>query len=160
MCLHLNRILAAMAAVSLSGAVLAGGSHAGDHATPVKAAIGEPGDPVRVTRTITLDMSDSMRFTPATLQVRAGETVRLQVRNTGRIKHEISLGTEQALLAHLAEMRRFPDMEHDEPGKLSLQPGQRGEIVWHFTQGGTVHFACLLPGHFEAGMRGTVEVAS
>lgn len=56
-------------------------------------------------------------------------------------------------------MLKNPEMEHDEPNQLGLQPGQSGEIVWQFTQAGTVDFACLQPGHFEAGMKGAVAVA-
>jgi uncharacterized cupredoxin-like copper-binding protein len=104
-------------------------------------------------------MNDAMRYTPSEIQVRQGDTVRFIVKNNGTEKHETNLGTEKELLEHLEVMKKFPDMEHDEPNKVTLAPGKRGEIVWHFTKAGTVHFACLLPGHYEAGMKGKVSVA-
>lgn len=87
-----------------------------------------------------------------------GETVRFIVSNSGQIKHELSLGTEQELLAHLELMKKFPDMVHDEPNSITLAPGKQGEIIWQFTRSGVVNFACLMPGHYEAGMKGAVSV--
>jgi hypothetical protein len=81
-------------------------------------------------------MSDNMRYTPSNIQVKQGETVRFVVKNVGQVKHELSLGTEKELLEHLEQMKKFPDMEHDEPGKVTLQPGKQGEIVWQFTKAG------------------------
>lgn len=61
-------------------------------------------------------------------------------------------------MEHLEQMKKFPGMEHDEPGKITLEPGKQGEIVWQFTKAGVVDFACLLPGHYEAGMKGAIKV--
>ena len=105
-------------------------------------------------------MNDRMRFSPERLAVRQGETVRLVVRNTGQVAHELSLGTLQDLLAHRDQMARQPGMTHAEPNQITLAPGQQGEIVWHFSRAGTVHFACLIPGHYEAGMRGEIQIRS
>ena len=91
---------------------------------------------------------------------RQGETVRFVVRNTGQVPHELSLGTLQDLLAHREQMARQPGMTHAEPNQITLAPGQQGEIVWRFTRAGTVHFACLIPGHYEAGMKGQIRVAA
>lgn len=136
-------------------------SHAHGHAHDTdESAISQPGDAAKVDRTITIDMSDKMRFTPSNIQVRKGETVRLIVRNQGKVRHELSLGTQKDLLTHLEAMKKYPDMEHDEPNSVSLDPGKQGEIVWQFTRAGTVHFACLIPGHYEAGMKGAVRVGS
>ena len=101
---------------------------------------------------------DNMRYTPSNIQVKQGETVRFVVKNVGQVKHELSLGTEKELLEHLEQMKKFPDMEHDEPGKVTLAPGKQGEIVWQFTKAGAVNFACLMPGHYEAGMKGAIKV--
>lgn len=153
---------AALGALVLwSGAALAGGQHAGGHAHPTdgKTAIGTPGRAADVRRTVRIDMSDAMRFSPAAIQVRWGETVRLVVRNTGRIRHELSLGTREDLLEHLEQMKKFPGMEHDEPNQITLEPGQQGNIVWTFSRAGTVDFACLIPGHYEAGMKGRIRVS-
>lgn len=143
------------------GAALAGGQHAAGHAHPVdgRAAIGNPGRAADVRRTVRIDMRDAMRFSPAAIQVRRGETVRLVVRNTGRIRHELSLGTREDLLEHLEQMKKFPGMEHDEPNQITLEPGQQGDIVWTFSRAGTVDFACLIPGHYEAGMKGRIRVS-
>ena len=121
--------------------------------------IGKPGTAGKVTRTITINMGDDMRYTPSAIQVNKNETVRFIVKNKGQIKHELSLGTEKDLLEHLEAMKKYPDMEHDEPGKVTLAPGKQGEIVWQFTKSGVVNFACLMPGHYEAGMKGLIKVA-
>lgn len=148
-----------IAALALSGGALAGGNHAGGHSHgDDESAIGKPGIAKKVGRTITVTMSDNMRYTPSNIQVKQGETVRFVVKNSGQIKHELSLGTEKELLEHLEQMKKFPDMEHDEPSKITLAPGKQGEIVWQFTKSGTVNFACLMPGHYEAGMRGSIKV--
>ena len=148
----------AMAALATSGAAFASGTHAGGHGDGGETAIGIPGVATKASRTITIEMSDNMRYTPSNIQVKQGETVRFVVKNVGQVKHELSLGTEKELLEHLEQMKKFPDMEHDEPGKVTLQPGKQGEIVWQFTKAGGVNFACLMPGHYEAGMKGTVQV--
>ena len=149
-----------LAALATSGTAFAGGNHAGGHGHEDggETAIGKPGIAAKANRTITIEMSDNMRYTPSNIQVKQGETVRFIVKNAGQVKHELSLGTEKELLEHLEQMRKFPDMEHDEPSKITLQPGKQGEIVWQFTKAGAVNFACLMPGHYEAGMKGVVQV--
>ena len=147
--------------MSMAAFAHASGNHAGghDHAQGHdSSAIGEPGDAARVTRTVRVDMADTMRFTPAQITVQRGETVRFEVVNGGRVRHEMTLGTPADLLAHAEQMRKHPEMEHADDNAVTVDPGQRGEIIWHFTQAGTVDFACLQPGHFEAGMRGAVQV--
>ena len=160
---HKTRTLAkvmALMAIALSSSAFAGGNHAGGHGhDDEETAIGKPGVAARVNRSITIEMNDSMRYTPADVQVKQGETVRFVVKNVGKVKHELSLGTQQELMEHLEQMKRFPDMEHDEPSKVTLAPGKQGEIIWQFTKAGTVNFACLMPGHYEAGMKGAVKVA-
>ena len=119
---------------------------------------GKPGDPAKVTRTIEVSLDDTMRFTPDTLSVKAGETIRFFVRNTGRMPHEMVIGSLDDLKAHADMMRAMPDMAHASPNMVSLKPGQRGGLVWQFDQPGSVDFACLVPGHLEAGMTGKVRV--
>ena len=154
-----TRSLALMALLAMSGASFANGNHSGGHAhSDEESAIGKPGLTTKAGRTITVEMGDNMRFTPSDIQVKKGETIRIVVRNTGQVKHELSLGTQQELLEHLELMKKFPDMEHDEPNKVTVAPGKQGEILWQFTKSGTVNFACLMPGHYEAGMKGTVQV--
>ena len=121
-------------------------------------AFGREGDPKRVTRTIKLDMTDAFRFTPADVTVKRGETVRFVVANSGKVLHEMVLGTTEELKAHAELMKKFPDMEHADANMAHVKPGAKGEIVWQFTKAGEYQFACLIPGHYEAGMVGKVVV--
>ena len=121
-------------------------------------AWGIAGKPERITRTITLDMTDAMRFTPDTLTVQEGDTVRFIAQNADRMLHEMVIGTPGALAKHAAMMARFPNIEHNEPYMVHVDPGKNGEIVWHFNRAGSFEFACLLAGHYQAGMRGTITV--
>ena len=119
---------------------------------------GIAGDAKAVGRTITLRMSDDMRFTPAHIELQEGDTVRLRAENKGKVLHEIVLGTKAELDQHAQMMQKFPGMEHDAPYMAHVRAGQRGDIVWHFNRPGTFDFACLIPGHYEAGMTGTITV--
>jgi uncharacterized cupredoxin-like copper-binding protein len=121
-------------------------------------AVGKPGVAAQVTRTIAIDMADTMRFTPSQVEVTQGETIRFVVKNTGKLKHEFNLGTDKDLKAHAEVMKKFPEMEHDEPNIASVAPGGTGEVIWQFTKTGRISFACLHPGHFDAGMKGSVRV--
>lgn len=121
-------------------------------------AWGIAGNPAEVARTVTLDMSDTMRFAPDTLSVEEGDTVRFVVRNAGRMLHEMVIGTPDELAKHAAMMVKFPGMEHDAPYMAHVDPGKTGEIIWHFNRAGRFEFACLIAGHYEAGMRGTLTV--
>ena len=152
--------------ILLSAALLAAGpawSHGSGNtphamAAPEQQDWGIAGTARQVKRTITLVMGDNMRFTPDRLEVRQGETVRLRVRNSGKLQHELVLGTREALAAHAAMMLKHPDMEHDEAHMVHVAPGQTGEIIWTFNRKGEFEFACLIAGHFQAGMKGTVIV--
>lgn len=139
-------------------AAMASGSHAGGHGHADE-AIGKPGEVAKVTRTINVDMTDAMRFTPADIEVKQNETVRFRITNSGKIKHEMVLGTEKELKEHYEVMKKNPEMEHDDPNMVTLAPGKSGEVIWQFTKAGKVDFACLQPGHYDAGMKGEVKVA-
>lgn len=121
-------------------------------------SIGEPGDPAKISRIIDIEMSDAMRFSPAQFKVKRGETIRFVLRNTGKMKHEMVLGSMKELKEHAALMQKFPEMEHADPNMVSVAPGQTGELVWRFSKAGAFDFACLQPGHFEAGMKGKIAV--
>lgn len=123
-------------------------------------SFGIAGDPARVDRTIEIRMTDEMRFDPSVVSVKAGETIRFVHRNRGKLMHEMVIGTRDELEKHAAVMRKFPNMEHDEPYMAHVAAGKRGEIVWQFNRSGDFEFACLIPGHFEAGMRGNIKVAA
>jgi uncharacterized cupredoxin-like copper-binding protein len=99
-----------------------------------------------------------MRFTPDRIEVRQGETVKFVVRNSGKVMHEFVIGTKKELDEHAALMVKFPNMEHDEPYMAHVPPGKTGEIVWTFNRAGEFEFACLIAGHYQAGMVGKIMV--
>ena len=148
--------VAALATASVTTA-FASGNHAGGHSED-ESAIGNEGSEKKVTRTVKVDMKDTMRFTPANITVKQGETVRFLITNSGKLKHEFVLGTEDELKEHAEAMKKNPEMEHADANMLTLLPGKKGKIVWQFTKPGKVDFACLQPGHYESGMRGEVTV--
>ena len=156
--------LAAALLLGLGHAHAATGEHAahGDHAHEHQhgSAIGLPGDAAKVSRTLEVVMSDTMRFTPEHITVKRGETIRFVIKNAGQLKHEFNLGSAADLKKHYAMMLKFPEMEHDDPNVASVEPGKSSEVVWKFTTAGTVAFACLYPGHYAAGMKGTVKVSN
>jgi len=119
---------------------------------------GRQGDPNKITRTVKIDMADTMRYTPAQIVVKRGETIRFQVNNSGKVMHEIVFGTMEALKQHAELMRKHPGMEHDEPYMAHVAPGKTERLVWQFTKPGAFNYGCLIPGHFEAGMVGKVIV--
>ena len=146
-----------IALLGASAAASAAGAHGGGHGD---SPIGKPGVAAKVSRTIHVEMANGMRFKPSDIQVKKGETIRFVLKNTDGVKHEFSLGTQQELLEHYEVMKKYPDMEHNEPNKISLAPGKQGEVIWQFTKTTSVDFACLHPGHLEAGMKGQVIVAA
>lgn len=119
---------------------------------------GQPGNPAMVSRTIEVTMDDAMRFAPDQLSFKAGETVRFVVRNNGEIRHEMVIGSVDELQEHAEMMRSNPTMQHAESNMVSLATGEKGYVVWEFNKPGTFDFACLVPGHLEAGMTGKIEV--
>ena len=119
---------------------------------------GIAGDAGEVDRTIEIRMTDHMRFTPDHLQVKEGETIRFVHRNDGKMLHEFVIGTRAELNEHAALMAKFPGMEHDEPYMAHIAPGQREEMIWTFNRAGEFDFACLIAGHYQAGMVGTIQV--
>ena len=121
-------------------------------------AFGRAGDPRKVTRTIRVRVSDAMRFTPSEFTVKPNQTVRFVISNSGQVPHEMVIGTAEELKKHAELMRKFPEMEHDEAYIAHVKPGKAGEIVWQFTKPGEYRFACLVAGHFDAGMVGKLVV--
>jgi uncharacterized cupredoxin-like copper-binding protein len=148
-----------IAGLACTVTAMANGQHAGAHLHD-KSDIGRPGTEQQVTRTIEVEMTDSMKFEPAEVSVHKDETIHFIVHNGGKLRHEFLLGTQKALKEHAELMKKFPMMEHEEPSMASVQPGQTGHVIWQFTKSGKVPFACLQPGHFDAGMKGSVTVGS
>jgi uncharacterized cupredoxin-like copper-binding protein len=155
-------IILAVCLAAAGGNVQAhGGARQDSGAAPVakeQKPWGIAGEADRVGRTVAVRMTDAMRFEPDTLQIRQGETVRLVLRNDGRLMHEMVIGTHAGLAEHAEVMRKFPGMEHDEAYMAHVSQGSQGEIVWHFNRAGEFDFVCLIPGHYEAGMGGRIVV--
>jgi uncharacterized cupredoxin-like copper-binding protein len=154
-------IVLLVALASMSANLLAHGEAKHDKkpgAISTEKAFGREGDPRTVTRTIDVDMSDKMRFSPARLTIKQGETVRFRVKNSGQVMHEMVLGTMQGLKEHADVMKKHPGMEHDEPYMAHVAAGKEETMVWQFTKPGEFFYGCLVPGHFEAGMVGKVIV--
>jgi uncharacterized cupredoxin-like copper-binding protein len=141
-----------------------GDDHKTGHKPPNTAVVKEQkpwgiaGDATAAVRTIRVSMNDQMRFVPDRINIREGETVLLVVKNDGKLMHEFVIGTKKELDEHAALMKKFPNMEHDEPYMVHVAPGRTGEIVWTFNRAGDFDFGCLIAGHYEAGMVGKIQV--
>lgn len=149
------------AMLSLTAPVFAAGKHEGGH-DDAEMAIGMPGDADQASRTVEVSMLETddgeMLFEPQKLTFSEGETVRFVITNDGEQEHEFVLDTAEANQEHKELMARFPEMEHDDPNAVRLQSGEEDEIVWTFANEGEFEFACLIPGHYEAGMHGPLVV--
>ena len=121
---------------------------------------GIAGDAKSAKRAITITMLDTMRFSPDKLDIQQGDTVKIIIKNTGGMLHELVIGTKKELAAHAALMLKFPEMEHDEPYMAHIPAGKTGEIVWTFNRAGNFDFACLIAGHYQAGMVGKIVVSA
>lgn len=161
--------LAALALLPLAGTAIAGAGHETAH------SIGQPGTDAKVDRVIEISM-DEMSYSPNTLEVTAGETVRFKISNEGQVVHEFNLGTPESWAAHEGEMKAMMQkgmmsmrrvhhekmqemgMAHDDPNSVLLEPGESAEIVWTFPEHGRIGYACNVPGHLEAGMKGNVDL--
>lgn len=162
-------VLTALALIAVASAPVAyaHGDKAGkdDHAANMEVMKeqkpwGIAGDADQVSRTIDVSMMDSMKFVPATLKIKQGETIRFTAKNDGQVLHEFVLGTTETNDQHAEMMLKFPGMEHDEPYMTHVKAGEQGEIIWTFNRAGNFDFACLIAGHYQAGMRGTITVES
>jgi uncharacterized cupredoxin-like copper-binding protein len=124
-------------------------------------AAGEPGNPTKPSRTVDVTMSEAngtMSYEPAEIDVKKGEQIKFIVKNVGTLKHEFFLDSFAHNASHKIEMQKNPEMEHDDPNAQSIEPGKQKEILWKFSKLGSFEFACLIPGHYEAGMHGKVVV--
>ena len=136
----------------------AGHNHDGGHQ---RFSAGEPGNPKQPFRTVQIDMQEgagTMSFAPKTLEVKRGEQIRFVLKNGGALAHEFVLADEKDNLEHAAMMQKMPDMNHQDANGRSLEPGAQTEILWRFSKSGAFEYACLIPGHREAGMTGKITV--
>lgn len=185
-CLHIRSVgltwvISAIVSSLLSSPVLAAGSHGDghDHAKKPEVNIGMEGDSSKVSRTITILMYDNY-FEPKTLSLKEGETVRFKVSNRGEFVHEFNIATAAMHAAHQKEMMGMMEsgvlemdrirhdkmahgdghgMKHDHANSTLLEPGQSGEIVWTFKTHAKLEFACNVPGHYESGMNGSINLS-
>ena len=173
----MNKLGSRRVAVTAASAVAAllGGAHFAaaheDHAKAAHEAVeaakevfaaGEPGDPAKPYRTIDLqmqEMSGAMAYSPTKVEVKVGEQVKFVLTNTGELDHEFMLDSIEHNAKHKIAMEKNPEMEHDDANGKRLQSKKSAEILWKFTKPGTFEYACLIPGHYEAGMHGVVVVA-
>lgn len=154
------KLIYVAAMLMAAGAIAEAGADEG-HSHGDSYAYGEPGNPKKPARTIKVIMKETdggMLFEPDRIEIRKGEQVRFSMRNHGESDHEFVLGTHEEIVAHAEQMKKNPDMEHDDPNSKRLKSRQNGDIVWLFNKAGEFEFACLIPGHMEAGMRGTIVV--
>lgn len=124
-------------------------------------AVGKPGDPNKPSRVIEIILTEEYglsTYQPERVTVKHNEQIRFVLKNSGRYNHEFMLGTTAANLKHAADMKKNPQMEHDDPNGVVLKPGQSGQLLWRFTKRGTFEYGCLVPGHREEGMIGTIVV--
>jgi uncharacterized cupredoxin-like copper-binding protein len=144
-----------------TGLASASPGHSGSHD---EMAVGKPGDDAQATRTINVTMYESndgeMLFRPNSFEVTEGQTIRISILNEGQLDHEFVLDEKAKNAEHRELMMKFPEMEHDDPNAIRLEAGKRGDIIWTFSNTGTFEFACLIPGHYESGMHGAIEVSA
>lgn len=125
-------------------------------------AFGEPADEAEADRTVEVEALDSLAYEPSGIDVEAGETVTFVVTNPGSAVHEFVIGDAETQEEHEQEMQEMMEsgmQMHDEPNALALDPGETKSITWHFTEAGTLEFACHQPGHYAGGMRGEIDVS-
>jgi uncharacterized cupredoxin-like copper-binding protein len=152
--------IAALLAVALmpGAALAAAGAPGHSHA---HFSAGEPGNPKKKARVVVVKMNEGdgkMMFVPDRIEIKRGEQIRFVLENVGELDHEFVLASAQENVKHAEEMKKNPDMEHDDPNARRLKPKTKSEIVWRFTKRGTFEYGCLIPGHREAGMIGTITV--
>ena len=121
----------------------------------------EPGDATKPARIVQVTMTEAdgkMLFLPNRIEIKKDEQVKFVLRNNGELDHEFILATTAENLKHAESMKKNPDIEHDDPNGKRLAPKKTDQIVWRFTQVGEFEYSCLIPGHREAGMIGTIVV--
>lgn len=184
-----RRLRAAAALMTAAGllaaapaAFAAPGQAGHNHASAT--AVGEPAKATAKTRTVRITMGDSF-YEPETVPVKAGETVRFVITNSGGLLHEFNIGTAAMHADHQKEMAMMMDhgmitptgvneammamdhsnmpgmghsMKHDDPNSVLVEPGRTRELTWKFTKDATIEFACNIPGHYESGMVGRIDI--
>ena len=160
----MRRLLTIALSAVLATTALAHETHESDHDSAAAHSMGKPAPLEAATRTIEVTMLETedgrMIFEPGLIEVQPGETVRFAISNVGLIEHEFVFDTPAEIIAHKDEMMMDAahDMAHDSDNAITLQPGEDGELAWTFANAGVFEFACLIPGHYDAGMFGPLIV--
>jgi len=160
-----TKLLIGIFAVTLSINAYASGGHQSNHGHGNSEkqeqhtfAAGTPGKLSEVKRTIEFKAMDNMRYDQSSINVRAGETIRFIVTNTGKLRHEFSIGDSEEQVKHAKMMKAMPGMKHNDPNTISLAAGETGEILWKFSESSDIEIACHVAGHYEAGMKADIRV--
>jgi len=113
------------------------------------------GDADRVVEVI----ADDFSFEPSSFEASIGETVTFRVTNVGAIEHEFRLSTVHGVEDHLAGAHEdHGDAEEEDPLVL-VAPGETADLTVTFDEPTTFEIvACLLEGHYEAGMFAEFDV--
>lgn len=131
-------------------------AHEGTHGHGESAA-GKPGNPENISRTIKITALD-IKYDKPEIQIKTGETIKFVVTNTGKLRHEFTIGDVDQQRQHAEMMKQMPDMVHEDANTLTLEPGETKNLVWQFTKAGSLEMACHIPGHYEAGMKSKVKI--
>ena len=138
-------VASAAVAAGVAGAGFAAADGSGGAPTP---ALG-PGDV-----TVELHVEHSL-FEPTEIRVVEGTRLRFVVDNDDPINHELIVGGPEVHARHARGTEaRHPSI----PGEVSVGPNRMGVTTLRFDEPGTFEFACHLPGHYQYGMHGVVEV--
>lgn len=135
--------------------------HGGHGHGPTTFDAGEPADrssPSKLVEIIATEADGKMSFTPSSIEVKRGQQIAFVIKNEGNLDHEFVIGSEIENVAHAAMMQAMPDMAHNDPNAVRIPVGASATLAWKFTKSGVFEFACLVPGHYEAGMKGGVAV--
>lgn len=105
---------------------------------------GRPGMVEAVVRRLNIGIDNNMHFTPDTLQVTQGETVRLRLSNNSSALLAFVLGTPADIDEQGARLQKISGGEPDDASTTRVYPGQSGEIIWQFTRPGTFYLAAVV----------------
>ena len=151
----MSRLTLCLSALAITAASAAAQAH------DTHFSAGTPGDPNKPARTIVVTMKQEyglMEYAPNRIEVKRNEQIRFVLKNVDKESHEFLLATAADNRKHAAIMKKHPEMEHDDPNAKTVAAGRESEILWRFNKPGTFEFVCLIPGHREQGMVGTVRV--
>ena len=130
-----------------------GDGHSHDHGTPAQVLTPSM-------KEVRIEVDDTMRFIPAKWVAQVGEPIRIILVNKSKVDHELVIGSEKEIISHAKEMTNPNTKGHHHTNEISAKPGQQAELVWTFKEPGQYAMACFEPGHYEAGMKGIINVVS